>query len=73
MAGVEVRGLAALQRCFALHPLARGVHFLCLLCYSQPHAAGILLPSHTIVVLRAPASALVTALLHFVGDLCPLL
>jgi hypothetical protein len=73
MAGVRVQGLATLWRWLTLEPPAKGVWFLCLLCYSRSRTAGIFLPFHVARVLWAPTSAFVTALLRLGGDLYPLL
>jgi hypothetical protein len=73
MVGIRIRGLATLRHRLALKPPARRVCFLCLLCCSRSHTAGILLPPHAAGVLWAPASAPVAALLCFGGDLHPLL
>jgi hypothetical protein len=44
-----------------------------LLCCSQSCVASIILPPHATGVLQVPASAFVTALLHFGGDRRPLM
>jgi hypothetical protein len=73
MVGVGVQGLAVMWRRLALKPLARGVHFLCLLCCSRSRTTGIFLPFHFARVLQAPTLAFVTTLLRLGDDLCPLL
>jgi hypothetical protein len=73
MAGAGVRQLVMVLCPLAIQPPTMGVCFLCLLCHHWSRAAGILLPPHTVGVLRDPAPAPVIALLHFGGDLRPLL